>query len=211
MPIPGSGGRKKSKDGGCATYHDSAIYALKGGNTQEFWKYNTFDNTWLELETIPKGYPRKKVGSGADITTMPTTSYMPNMPSQPAELPALTGNNSNSLSSYPTSGGGHPPLDAAPERNGVAAEPRHMDETFFALSPNPLSGAYATLRYSLPGSGTAVARVYDVSGWPVLTVTLSAGRTGAEQLDLSRLKSGVYVLKVDGAGFATVRKLVVER
>ena len=212
MPMTGSSGRpKKSKDGGCATYHDSAIYALKGGNTQEFWKYNPFKDTgvpWLELETIPKGYPRKKVGSGADITAIPKTTYMP---TQPAELPALTGNNSSSSWSYHTSGGASPPLGPALERNGVAAEPRHMDETFFALSPNPLSGAYATLRYSLPGSGTAVTRVYDVSGWPVLTVTLSAGRTGAGQLDLSRLKSGVYVLKVDGAGFTTVRKLVVQR
>jgi len=40
---------------------------------------------------------------------------------------------------------------------------------------------------------------------------LSAGRAGAEQLDLRRLESGVYLLKVDGAGFTTVRKLVVER
>ena len=209
MPIPGSGGRKKSKDGGCATCHDLAIYALKGGNTQEFWEYNIALDSWVEKEPVPMGYPRKKVKSGADITSMPSTA--PDMPGYPAELPAIPGNNSNSLLSYHAPSGPSLPLGSALERNGVSAELRQMDETFLKLGPNPLSAAHATLRYSLPGSGTAVARVFDVSGRSVLTAMLSAGRAGAEQLDLSRLETGVYLLKVDGSSFTTVRKLVVER
>jgi len=71
MPIIGrSGKKKKSKDGGCAVMPDD-IYALKGGNTQEFWVYFVDDDFWLELDTIPTNGSagRKRVKAGADIAT----------------------------------------------------------------------------------------------------------------------------------------------
>ena len=210
MPLVGSGGRRrKSKDGGCATYHDSAIYALKGGNTQEFWKYSIWRDTWFEKESIPKGAPKpKKVGAGADITTMPTTG---DMPGQPAELPALTGNGTNNFWFYSTPGGAGPPMGDASNRDGVVAEKRRLDEPFLTLVPNPLSGGFVTLRYSLPGPGVAVARVYDVTGRPVLPAALITDRDGTALLDLRSLDAGVYLLKVEGTSFATVRKLVIDR
>jgi len=56
MPFIGMlGKKKKSKDGGSAAFMDGALYALKGGNTQEFWKYTTTDSAgWTELDTMPQ-------------------------------------------------------------------------------------------------------------------------------------------------------------
>jgi hypothetical protein len=55
MPFIGwNGRRKKSKDGGSAAYYDNAFYALKGGNTQQWWKYDIPETTWTELDTMPK-------------------------------------------------------------------------------------------------------------------------------------------------------------
>ena len=71
MPVPGSGGNKKAKDGSRGAYAGGCVYAFKGGNTQEFWLYNTATNVWAEKETLPgkASYSqlRKKVLTGADL------------------------------------------------------------------------------------------------------------------------------------------------
>jgi hypothetical protein len=209
MPIPGSGGTKKSKDGGCATVNDSTIYAFKGANTQEFWKYSIPTNTWAELETIPRGPFKKRVKNGASLTTMYPAVPHPDRPGTPADIPALKGNKTNELWIYTIV---TPPVaGSVSDRDGVAAEKRPLGEPFLTLAPNPLTGGFARLQYSLPGSGLAVVRVYDVTGRSVLPAALITGRTGTAVLDLRSLDAGVYLLKAEGSGFATVRKLVVER
>ena len=206
MPIPGSGGSRKATDGSCATVNDSTIYAFKGANTQEFWKYFIPTDKWTELETIPRGVPKKKVKAGASLTTMPLTTDRPDVP---AMLPALKGNNCNQLWFYaivtPPAAGG------VSDRDGVAGEKRLLDEPLLTLTPNPGSGGFVTLQYSLPGSGPAMVRVYDVTGRPVLPAALITGRTGTAVLDVRSLDAGVYLLKAEGTGFATVRKLVIDR
>jgi len=69
MPIEGRNGKKKAKDGSCAVWYDGSIYAFKGGNTQEFWRYFPELDTWQEQETIPRlgstGRRRNVKGGGA--------------------------------------------------------------------------------------------------------------------------------------------------
>ena len=79
-----------------------------------------------------------------------------------------------------------------------------------AISPNPLASGLAVLRYSLPKAGLATLNVFDVAGRTVLTQTLATGRTGAANLDLRRLKAGVYLVKVTADSFSTTQKLVVQ-
>jgi hypothetical protein len=214
MPIAGSTGTKKAKDGSCGTYTwptptDSTgeIYAFKGGNTQQWWQYSIETNSWAEKETIPRGTFKKKVKSGASVAAVPRSW---DRPGTPIEIPALKGNKTNELWVYTD-----PPrgllAGSVANRDGVAAEKRLLDEPFLTLVPNPLSGRFVTLRYSLLGSGLAIVRVYDVTGRAVLPAALITGRTGTALLDLHSLKAGVYLLKAEGSGFATVRKLVVER
>jgi hypothetical protein len=54
MPYIGNSGRfERSRFGGCAAMMDECIYALKGGHTQEFWRYDPSTNAWTELDTMP--------------------------------------------------------------------------------------------------------------------------------------------------------------
>lgn len=73
MPfISGITGRsKKSKDGGSAAYYNGFIYALKGGNTCQFWRYDIANNSWIELDPMPEFGSSgrvKRVRGGGNIT-----------------------------------------------------------------------------------------------------------------------------------------------
>ncbi len=79
MPFynPVTGKYKKSSEGGSGTWYDGHLYALKGNNTGELWRYSpptesTPDGTWTALDTIPKvGSTGKKkwIRGGADIVS----------------------------------------------------------------------------------------------------------------------------------------------
>ncbi|MBN2538372.1 PD40 domain-containing protein [candidate division WOR-3 bacterium] len=104
MPLLGlHGGRvrkKKSKDGGCAAYLAGRIYALKGGNTQQFFKYDTTERMWSELDTVPTNGStgkKKRVKKGADIVYCPGSGA----------LYALKGNKTREFWEY-GSGAGSP-------------------------------------------------------------------------------------------------------
>jgi len=68
MPLVSrTGKKKKSKDGGSGAYSDPYIYALKGGNTQEYWKYYVAGDSWQESDTVPligSTQKKKKVKAG---------------------------------------------------------------------------------------------------------------------------------------------------
>ena len=199
MPIPGSAGSKKSKDGGCGTYLGAAIYALKGGNTQEFWKYTVATNSWVEKETIPAvgvTGKKKKVKAGADIVALGTDLY------------ATKGNKANELWMYTPGAFVAVPM---PEREGVTSSSFLVPRSSFIVSPNPLASGFVVLRYGLPKAGVAWLRVYNVTGQTVMTQTLVAGRSGVVNVDLRHLSNGVYVVRFASEGFECSQKLVVQR
>ncbi len=66
-PIPYSPEkRKRVKAGAALTYDrtDSTIYALKGNNTLEFWRYHCSGDTWHRLAKGVPGLKKIKYGSG---------------------------------------------------------------------------------------------------------------------------------------------------
>ena len=59
-PIPSGTKNKAVKDGAALTYENGTafgdtdfIYALKGNNRYEFYRYNTTSNAWTTMESIP--------------------------------------------------------------------------------------------------------------------------------------------------------------
>jgi hypothetical protein len=199
MPIRGTAGNKKAKDGSCAAWYNGVIYTLKGGNTSEFWRYFPKGDTWrpqLDIPLFGVTGARKKVKSGAAMATYPSTGVY-----------AFKGNKTNEFWRFR-------PLweatSAQPSRDGVTAGTTEIANVSFAIAPNPLSGGFATVRYSLPKAGLATLNVFDVTGRTVLSQTMAAGRTGTASLDLRKLEAGVYLVKVTTEGFSTTQKLVVE-
>ena len=73
MPFIGQSGRKKKHGpGGGAAWYGGSLFALKGCNTQEFWRYDTAANGWFELDTMPQygsALKKKRVKDGGDITS----------------------------------------------------------------------------------------------------------------------------------------------
>jgi Secretion system C-terminal sorting domain len=64
--LEGTG--KKVKQGGSLVYvPDNAIYALKGSNTNEFFRYNIATDTWTQICSIPYAEKIKKVKNGAAL------------------------------------------------------------------------------------------------------------------------------------------------
>jgi hypothetical protein len=201
MPIPGSAGNKKAKTGSCAAWYSGKLYALKGGNTNELWRYHPLGDSWhtgvgYDIPLIGMSGSRKKVKAGAALAGHPGTGIY-----------AFKGNKSLEFWRFT-------PYDlvagAQPRRDGITAGATEIGSPSFAIAPNPLSGGFATVRYSLPKAGLATLNVFDVTGRTVLEQTLAAGRTGSASLDLRKLEAGVYLVKVTTEGFSITQKLVVE-
>ena len=191
--------KKKSKDGGSGAWYESEIYALKGGNTQQFWKYIAAQDTWQELDTVPTNGStgrRKRVKYGADIVGFGGGAFF-----------ALKGNKTLEAWRYML----NPELLAArPERSGVMAGLTRASRFGLTITPNPLASGFATLRYSLPNAGPVSLSVFDVAGRVVRKQTIMATRNGATNLDLRTLSAGVYLVRFDADSFTSTHKLVVQ-
>jgi len=198
MPTAGSAGNKKSKDGSCAALLDDSIYALKGGNTREFWRYSILDNAWAERETIPTGPFKKKVKAGSDIVTVGDVLY------------ATKGNKSNELWMYTPSAY----LFEPPRHDGVLAKATGSRVSRVEVSPNPLTSGFVTVHFTRPlesSNPRILLSIYNVAGQWIAAQTFVTGRSGVLSLDLRHLSNGVYLLEFSSGGFAVAQKLIVER
>jgi hypothetical protein len=194
MPFVGrSGMYVKSGDGGCGAYLDGSIYALKGGKTQEFWKYTIATNSWSEEDPMPRGAVGKSVGPGAGIVAVGPKLY------------ATTGNKSNQFWQFFPSAS----LSWTPPSGGMQAGKTAIVQGM-SISPNPLASGFAVLHYGLPKAGAAELSVYNVAGQRVVAKTLFLGRSGSVSFDLRQLAGGVYVVRLESGASSLTRKLVIE-
>lgn len=186
---------RQSKDGGCAAWSNGIIYALKGNNTQEYYRYFPAHDSWQELDTMPQWGQltrrKKKVKSGADIT-----SY------EPGVLFALKGNKTNECwrwKDWPTA------YSLAPGRDGIATS-HLVSNCQLTITPNPLRAGLRHLTIG-PLYDRATLSIFDPLGRRVLTRQLAHSTT---HLDLRSLPSGVYLLRIDLGSSRFTRKLVIE-
>ncbi|MGQ9707370.1 MAG: right-handed parallel beta-helix repeat-containing protein [bacterium] len=201
MPIASSrtGKNKKSKDGGDGAYYNGFIYALKGGNTCEFWRYDISANSWTELDPIPElgsSGRKKRVKNGGALTLADDGLFY-----------AFKGGKTQEFWRYYEA---TVMVPAAPERSGVMAGRTNATRFSFSLAPNPLSKGYGLLSYSLPQQGEAKVTVIDVTGRTVAEFGFVASGTGTRNLDLRGLSAGVYLVKFEAAGHSASQKLIVQ-
>ncbi len=96
--IPFGRRNRTTGEGCCGAWHEGCIYALKGNNMQEFWRYDPVGDSWHQLEDMPSVGPsglKKNVNRGADIVSGPQRS-----------LYATKGNKTRELWRYTPSGYG---------------------------------------------------------------------------------------------------------
>jgi hypothetical protein len=203
MPFVGRTGRtKKTKDGASGAWVGGGIYALKGGNTTEFWRYEPAANGWVELDTIPSYGSTgtlRRVNAGGFIGSAGGTLY------------AFKGNKTREFWRYVPGFVAVPPPAPQPAREGVMAERTAISDWQLAISPNPLATGFVHLAVGGTAlSRPALVRLYDASGrcvgaWKPLL------RNGAADLDLRHLAAGVYLVKVEVDDFTATQRLVVQR
>ena len=206
MPVSGKvGGKvkdKKSKDGGAGAWSGGALYALKGGNTCQFYCFVPATGLWTELDTIAsRGSTGKKklAKAGASLAAVGAGGIF-----------ALKGNKTSEFWQYVMPTGAQAQAQAQ-ARSGAQASSSTIYDVRFSISPNPLTVGFATIRYAMPKAGPMNVKVLDVVGRAVFRQSAIGNRSSTMSLDLRELSNGVYLVQVDADGNNSSQKLVVQR
>jgi hypothetical protein len=196
MPLVGSHARSlKLREGGSATWHDGALYALKGGKSQEYWRFEPETGNWSELETIPRyGSTLKTVrmGQGGDMASYPFGGA----------LYALKGSKSLEFWRYTFAPEGYGP-------EGGQASPAAAVRPALSVSPSIARGATLVRLSGIRPGVPARVSLYDPSGRAVQSTAVN--RQATLRLDLSGLTAGVYLVRLESGNSAVSQKLVISR
>lgn len=189
--------KTKAKDGAQIAYGNRMVYALKGGNTNEFWAYNCDAPGWSRVADLPTGLKRVKSGGALTYASDLKVLY------------AFRGNGTWEFWAY-NPGGMF--FASKPAGGGVTgAGLQDVAGYGFAVAPNPFASR-AQVSYILPRPGRVSLKLYDVTG--ALVTTLAQGNTPAGSyrvtLDADKLARGVYVLKFESGDYRTTRKVTIE-
>jgi hypothetical protein len=190
-----------AKDGSVGAWYDGCLYAFKGNNTQQFWRYSAARDSWTELETIPAaGNGRAvKVKTGADIVSCGDGSFI-----------ATKGNKSVELWRYCP---GDEVVGPAPQgRSGVmAAEQVPVAGAALVVRPSIVVSDRAAVNWNWPGSaGRMVLTICDAAGRVAVRRQVT-GSSGSLDLDVSHLSRGTYFVRLAGGTRFSEQQIVIGR
>ncbi|MDW8113486.1 MAG: T9SS type A sorting domain-containing protein [candidate division WOR-3 bacterium] len=197
MPMIGSTGKKKkAKEGSAGAYNptDKKIYALKGGNTLEFFSFNTATDSWKILEDVgqPAGTPAKRVKGGGALTYSGAAGG----------LFAFVGSGTNEFWFY-MPGGGTFLASAKPSGSAIQAETKNLKN--FTLQVIPTKD-YLKVSYTLPINIKASLKIYNALGELVYTATSDRGYF---VIDKKKFACGIYIMKFNANEYKATKKLVI--
>jgi YVTN family beta-propeller protein len=204
LPKRSPPGTKKTKvkDGSqIASDGNRTIYALKGGNTDEFWTYKCNDHTWYTATQLTAGSKKVKGGGGLVYAGSMHVLY------------AFRGNNTLEYWAYNP---GTFALGPEPKDEGVLSTGlQNISGYKLNAAPNPFASRTA-ISYTLPKSGNVALRLYDISGQLVSTLVSGYRPAGSYSSQLTasspqqKLAAGIYILRLDSEGNTTTQKLIIE-
>ncbi len=205
MPIPGTAGKRKSGAGSCGAWHNTKLYALKGGNTQELWAYVPAGDSWHELDDIPlvsSSGKKKKVKAGADMASYEFGNV-------PVVLLMLKGNSTNELWVYEE-------YESEAERRddevGAMARCRSgTPQATCSVRPNPVPGGRFTVTLTPSAAGSARLTIFDALGRCRASRFVDCRKRVELDVGQLGLSPGVYIARVDASGHSASAKFVTTR
>jgi len=189
---------KKVKDGAGIAYHQNTVFALKGGNTCEFWKYPCSSHLWSPAEDIPPGPTLKRVRGGGSLLYVPSKG----------NLYATKGNNTLEFYMYWLSDSIMSLPSAKPGTQLAGSTPLTPQ---FSLAPNPLR-TQTVVTYALTRPGRVSLKLFTISGQLARVVAQGYFPSGTYRTTVTRgsLPAGVYLVRLQTDEQTLSTKLVVQ-
>lgn len=164
------------------------MYALKGNDSPELWRYAPSANSWEELDEAPTD-----IGGGGALALGDSA------PGGERYFYALKGNQFGDFRQY----------RLAP--SGIAGDAEPAKALQMRVAPNPVAGGSARLRYAFSRPGLVRLDVFDVAGRSRWSSEEGFSKSGEVHLDLRGLESGVFLLKCAEGGNISTERFVVLR
>ena len=193
-----SGKKKKVKDGAGIAYSTATnlVYALKGGNTYEFWRYVPGD-TWFQMENdFPSPNGEKGVKDGGSLIFANGNLY------------ALRGNKTNDF--YVYNFGSSVGIEE-PKEHPIT---QMLNKLNLKIQPNPISNL-AQISYSLPGSGGSkvpvILKLYNTTGQIEKVLLRNSSPPGYYNfgINLTQIPNGVYIVQLIAGEQKLSRKVLI--
>lgn len=200
LPFKGWSGKKTKAGEGAAiacrsgfVRPDRSVYALKGNNTLEFWRYSADSDTWVQLADVPSTGAKKVKGGGSLVYSKLNDRFY-----------ATKGNGTTEFYTY------WQYADFSWGRNITGASAPNIGQ-LLRITPNPFRQS-TTINYRLPTSGNVRLGLYDATGRLVMTLANGYQEEGNYHLAVTgnRLARGIYLLRLITRSGTTTAKMIVE-
>ena len=203
-------GNRRVKNGGALTASGAYLYALKGGNTQQFWHYNFASDSWKRNTDVPLAASgrRVKIKKGAALEGADSTIF------------CLKGSSSYEFWEYCPAADTVPLVtESQPDREGVMAEVTGLDlsKPWLTAYPNP-TRLGLNISYNITSAASTRLRIYDAAGKVVTDLwdaTRSRGQYVTHWSGLAangrQVPAGIYFVKLESGDTRLTQKLVIQR